>query len=103
MSKTISLSLPHDLTQVEARARIEKGIANARATYGSRLGEVQEKWTDNHLDFHVRAAGQQVTGRLDVLPHDVKLEVDLPWMLALLAGKFTQQVEQEGQKLLEKK
>jgi hypothetical protein len=103
MSKTISLSLPHDLTQAEARARIEKGVADLRKTFGSRVSEVEERWTENHLDFHVRAAGQEITGRLDVLPQQVNLAVDLPWMLGLLAGKFTQEVEQRGRKLLESK
>lgn len=103
MAKTVTISLPHDLTQAEARARLEKGLAEFRTSHASRLGQVQERWTDNTLDFDLHAAGQQITGKLDVLPHEVKLAVNLPWMLALLAQRFTKQVETEGRKMLEKK
>lgn len=100
MSRTISLSVPHNLTQAEARSRIQNEIASLRTVHAGKVTQVQERWTENHLDFDVRAMGQQVTGRLDVLPTEVKVSVDLPWILALLAGKFTKQVEQEGRKLL---
>jgi hypothetical protein len=100
ISKTISVSVPHDLTQDEARARIQNQIIALRASHGSKVAQVHERWTDNHLDFDLRAMGQQVTVRLDILPHEVKLAVDLLWMLVILAGKFTRQVEQEGRRLL---
>ena len=44
-----------------------------------------------------------MTGRLDVLPHAVKLEVELPWLLAAFANQFRPQVEREGRRMLEKK
>jgi hypothetical protein len=100
MAKTLSLTVPHDLPPVEARARIQNQIAAMRTSHASRITQVHEKWTENHLDFSLHALGQQITGRLDILPDQVNLEVDLPWMLAMLAGKFTRQVEQEGRRLL---
>jgi hypothetical protein len=102
VAKTFTMTLPHELSQDEARRRIEKGIADLRASHGSKLAALNERWTGNRLDFHVQAMGQNVTGRVDVLPEHVKLEVDLPWMLAMLAGKFQKQVETEGRKLLKK-
>jgi predicted lipid carrier protein YhbT len=101
MSKTISLSLPHNLTQDEARSRIQKAIADARRTHGAKLSSVEEKWTGNHLDFRLTAMGQTVSGRMDVQAKDVKLEVDLPMILAMFAGRFQKQVEAEGRKLLD--
>jgi putative polyhydroxyalkanoate system protein len=103
VSKTFTMTLPHELTQDEARRRIEKGIADLRTSHGSKLTGVHEQWTGNRLDFHVQAMGQNVAGRVDVLPQHINVEVDLPWMLAMLAGKFQKQVETEGRKLLEKK
>jgi hypothetical protein len=103
VSKSLTITLPHQLTQDEARQRLQNGIADLRRTHGAKLGAVHEQWNDNHLDFHDQAMGQRVSGRVDVLPQHVKLEVDLPWMLAMLAGGFKQRVEAEGRKLLEKK
>ncbi len=103
MAKTITLTIPHRLTQDEAKARIEKGIGDLRRSYAAKIAEVDERWTANHLDFRLTAMGQPVTGRIEVEPQAVRLEVDLPWVLAVLAGRFRKQVEAEGRKLLEKK
>ena len=47
--------------------------------------------------------GQTITGRVHVQPSTVEVEVDLPWALAMLAGKITRGIEQEGRKMLEEK
>jgi putative polyhydroxyalkanoate system protein len=103
VSKTITVTLPHRLTQDQARQRIQDGIADLRRTHGSKLAGVQEQWTGNRLDFQLQAMGQHISGRVDVLPEHVRIDVDLPWMLAMLAGGFKQRVEAEGRKLLEQK
>lgn len=103
MTKTITIALPHTLTQAEARARIEKGLADLHSTHAARISHFEEKWTDNHLDFHLHAVGQHLSGRLDILPDEVRVAIDLPWMLAMLAGKFTKQVEEQGRRMLEKR
>ena len=55
------------------------------------------------MNFRLTAMGQQIGGRVDVQPTQVRMEVDVPWMLAMLAGGFTKRVEAEGRKLLEDK
>jgi hypothetical protein len=101
MAKTVTLTLPHNLTLVEAKARIQKGITDLRASHAARITQVEEQWNGNQLEFNLHAIGQQVTGRLDVLEQEIRLAVDLPWVLAMLAGKFRKLVEQEGRRMLE--
>lgn len=103
MAKTVSLSIPHDLTQAEARQRLQTGLTDLRSKFGDKATAIHEQWTDNRLDFAVTAMNQSITGRVDVTPSDVKVEVDLPWMLAMLAGKFKGRVEEEARKMLEDK
>lgn len=103
MAKTVSLSIPHDLTQDEARQRIQTGLTDLRSRFGEKATSVHEQWTENRLDFAVTAMNQSITGRVDVTASDVRIEVDLPWMLAMLAGKFKGRVEQEARKMLEDK
>ena len=55
------------------------------------------------MDFKASAFGQSITGRIDVRDSAVDLEIDLPWLFAVLAEKIKGQVQQAGQKLLEKK
>ena len=102
-NRTITITVPHRLTQQQARERLESGIADLRTKHSGKLASVQEEWNGNQLDFRLAAMGQSVTGRLDVLPNAVKIDVDLPWLLAAFAEKFRPQVEAEAKKMLEKK
>ena len=47
---------------------------------------------------------QAVSGRIEVMDQSVRVEVDLPWVLAAIAGKVQRQIEKRGsQILIEKK
>jgi hypothetical protein len=100
-TRTIVISLPHNLTQDEARRRIQSGIADARKQFVGKMTQVNDHWTDNHLEFKFAALGQPITGRLDVLPGSVSVSIDLPWLLAMLADRIKPEVEKRGRKLLE--
>ena len=103
MSKTISITVPHKLSQDEARMRLVNGIADLKGKYGDKVANMQETWNGNQMAFRLSTMGQAITGRVEVQPSAVKLDVDLPWMLAMLAGKFRPQVEQEARRMLESK
>lgn len=100
MAKTITVSIPHRLTQDEVRNRVQQGIGQLRQQFAGQVADMQEQWTGNHLEFRFGILGQAVTGRLDVEPEVAVLNVDLPWMLAALAAKIRPQIEQQGRKLL---
>ena len=99
-TKSITVSIPHHLTQDEARARLQKGITNA-ATNFAKMAQVTDTWNGNRLDLRIVAMGQTINGRIDVEPTVVKVEVELPWLLAAMAEKIRPQIEQEGRKMLE--
>jgi hypothetical protein len=100
-NKTITLNVPHGLTQEEARTRIAAGITEAKAKYATSLAQVEDTWTGNRMDFRLGVLGQAVTGRVDVGPSAVNLEIDMPWILAALAGQLRPQIEGQARKLLE--
>ena len=103
MRKTIDVSIPHRLGRDEARTRLKDGAARIRAQFGGQAADVQETWQDYHADFKFSTMGQSITGRIDVEDELLKLSVDVPWMLAMLADKIRGKIETEGRKLLEKK
>jgi putative polyhydroxyalkanoate system protein len=98
--KNLTASIPHRLTRDEARRRIQTEIAKLRQQHGALLHDVMENWTGDRLDFAVSAAGQSIRGFLVVADHAVDIEVELPWLLAMLAGPVKQRVECEGRLLL---
>ena len=102
-TRAISVNIPHRLTQEEARSRLQKGIADLKTQHAGKIASVQDTWSGNHMDLRLAAMGQTVIGRVDVEPNSVRVEVDLPWLLAVLAEKIKPQIEQQGRKMLEKK
>jgi hypothetical protein len=102
-NKTISISIPHRLTQEEARTRLQKGITDLKSQHAASIAQVSETWNGDQMSFRLTAMGQAITGRIDVQPSAIKLDIDLPWLLAAFAEKFRPRIEQEGQKMLEEK
>jgi len=100
MSRSISLTIPHRLTEAEVRRRIEKCIADAQRDHAGKFSRLEHSWNENHLDFNVGILGQSITGAVDVHPSDVVVHVDLPWLLASLADKIKPQIESQADKLL---
>ena len=102
-TKPIKVSIPHRLTREEASQRLRTGISGFRQQYAANLAQMDEQWTGDHMEFKTSAFGQSITGRIDVRDNAVDVEFDLPWLFAVLAEKIKGQVQQAGQKLLEKK
>jgi hypothetical protein len=100
MPKPITITLPHKLTQAEIKGRLESALAEARGHYPAYAGSLRETWTANRMDFMVSAMGQAVTGRIDVLPDTLQIQVDLPVFLAMMADAIRNRLENEGRKLL---
>ena len=100
MSRKITLSFPHNLTEAEVKSRLVGAIADAKAKHPTIMGGATETWTGNRMDFRFAVMGQSVTGDVLIDPKTVHLHVDLPFVLAMLAERLKPQLESEGKKLL---
>jgi putative polyhydroxyalkanoate system protein len=103
MTRPVSISIPHELGAAEARRRIDEGVEKLVAQAGGGMAKIQKTWEGDRLHFIADAIGQRMTGRLDVLEKEVRMEIDLPTFLAVIADKFKGRLRKEGQLLLEKK
>jgi hypothetical protein len=103
MSKAITLTLPHELGRAEARRRIDEGFALFAQRMGAAAGMLTKSWSGDRLSFVFQALGQSVSGTIDVADTDIRLEVLLPNLLAMIADKVKGRLRKEGQLLLEKK
>jgi hypothetical protein len=104
MKRPVTITISHSLGREAALARLRGGVDKIRDKLGSfRMQLVEENWQDNTLNFGVAALGQTVSGRLEVEDALVRIEVMLPWMLALFAEKLRLGVEKQGRVLLEHK
>jgi Putative polyhydroxyalkanoic acid system protein (PHA_gran_rgn) len=103
MREAITVTIPHHLGKEEALRRIKKGLGEARTTFASILTIKEESWSGDTLAFRVSALMQEVAGTIAVAESHVKLDVELPWLLAKLAKAITPAIQKEGTLMLEKK
>jgi putative polyhydroxyalkanoate system protein len=102
VSKAVTVTIPHELGRAEARRRIEAGFGDLSRHLGG-LGAVSKSWDGDKLSFSFAAMGQAISGYVDVADRAIRLEVLLPSLLAMMAGKLKGRLQKEGQLLLEKK
>jgi putative polyhydroxyalkanoate system protein len=96
----LSINIPHQLSREEARRRIQQQVEDLRRQHGGLLSRLEDRWSGDRLDFSVSLLGQTLTGVAFVEDTAVRLEIVLPWMLALLAGPVKGRIEQQGRNLL---
>jgi hypothetical protein len=100
------VNIPHSLGKDEARRRIDEGFGRMRQQMVGGLGAMlafTERWEGDRLHFEGGSLGQKLSGRLDVMADSVRVEIDLPEILAAIADKIAGRLKTEGQKLLEKR
>ncbi len=103
MAEKITINVPHKLTREDARRRIDSGFAKVQEQVTGKTLEMEQSWQGDTMQFTAAAMGQNITGRLNVEDTQVKIEVDLPWILAKLSGAFSDKLKKQTQLLLDKK
>ena len=77
--------------------------AGLKSQFGDKVASINETWAGDRMDFRVGAMGQNVSGHLDVTEDQVRVELQLPWILAMIAEKAKSFIQKQGTLLLEKK
>lgn len=104
MKRPVTITISHSLGRDTARQRLQGGVGKVRDRLsGFGITLVEENWQGDTLHFGAAALGQTVNGRIEVEDALVRVEVMLPWMLAVFAEKLKLGVEKQGQVLLEHK
>lgn len=96
----LSISIPHQFDRAEARKRTQECIAQLKQQYGGTLGYLDERWNGDTMAFTFLPLGMPINGQAHVEDRAVRVEVELPGMLATLAGDIKDAIEQQGRKLL---
>lgn len=103
MSKPLVVLIPHQLGKDEAVRRLKSGFSGMRSNFGQVMTVQDETWSGDQLAFRVGVLGQTATGTIDVAETQVRLEVQLPWLLGRLAEKAAALIQKNTTLLLEKK
>ncbi|MBW0005390.1 MAG: polyhydroxyalkanoic acid system family protein [Hyphomicrobiales bacterium] len=95
--------IPHNLGKAEANRRIRSGLERVKDSFAGKLSVIDEAWTEDRLEFRVAILGQAASGAIDIAEDNVRLAVQLPRLLMMLASKARALVERQGRIMLEKK
>ena len=102
MTKPLVVTIPHRLGRDEAVRRLKSGVRSAQEKFGQFFTLQEETWTDNRLQFRIRALGQAANGTVDVAEDHARLEVMLPWPLAQIADKIQRAIQSQGKAYLDR-
>ena len=103
MSEKITVNVPHKLTILDAKARIDSGFEKIQQQISGVSLDMEQRWEGDCMHFSASAMGQKIAGQLHVFEEKVVVEVDLPWLMAKLAGGMREKLQKQTQILLEKK
>ena len=101
MAKTVSINIPHQLGAAEARRRLEQGLSQlAGQIPGGDASRFSQSWAGDVLTFSAVAMGQTINGVVQVLEDHARLDLSLPGLLGMVAGKIKDELTRRGQLLL---
>jgi hypothetical protein len=87
MSRSITMTFPHDLGVDEAKRRIAERFDMLNREYVDKIGHAEIAWVGDLANLRVAALGQTATAEIEVKAAAIKVEVHLPWLLAAMANK----------------
>ena len=106
MATPVTVNIPHHLGKAEARRRIAEGFGSVEQSMSGGLMGIfsfQKRWENDTLHFEGGVLGQNLSGRVDVLEDSVQVQINLPDLLASLAGQMKESLQKQTKRLLEKK
>jgi hypothetical protein len=96
----ISLNVPHQLNQDEAKTRISRLITEGRAKAGEEISDVEESWNGYVDTIRFRARGLSFEGRLEVQAAQVLLDLNLPFAAFMMKSRIEQELLSHARQLL---
>lgn len=100
MLNMITVTVPHTLGVEAAKKRLDERIEALRREYVDKVAQSEVTWTGDVATIRVAALGQTATARMTVLPEVVRIEVQLPWLLAKLSGGLQGFISQNANDVL---
>jgi Putative polyhydroxyalkanoic acid system protein (PHA_gran_rgn) len=97
---SVQLTIPHQLGQEEALARLKGLLAKVKNRYQNQISDLQESWNDNVVDFSFKTYGFGISGQMAVEPADVRFDAKVPMAAMMFKGKIEQTLRDEITRVL---
>ncbi len=100
MQNTITVTVPHDLGVETAKKRLAERLQMLQRDYVDKIAHSEVSWSGDVATIKVTAIGQQATAQMTVLADLVRIEVQLPWLLAAIAGQVQHFISRNADEVL---
>lgn len=100
MSNAITVTVPHTLGVDAAKARVAEQLTKMQRDYVDKVAHSEVTWDGDVATVRVSAVGQAATAQITVLKDLLRIDVQLPWLLAAISGKIQQFVTQNANEVL---
>jgi Putative polyhydroxyalkanoic acid system protein (PHA_gran_rgn) len=100
-TEPITVTISHKLGRDGAKRRIDDSLAQIRAEVAPYVKTLDYSWHDYTLDFRVVALMQTITGRIEVYEDFVRIDLELPRLLHVIARTIQGQIQNRAAALLE--
>jgi hypothetical protein len=100
-AEPVVVTISHRLGRDAAKQRIDSGIDSIRRDLLHYVSTVEYSWDEYRLNFHAAAMMQKVTGAIEVFDDSVRISLELPWFLHLVARSVADRIQHRAASLLE--
>ena len=97
---SISVTVPHKLSEEEARTRIQGLLSDLKQQYGDQISQLSESWQGNTGQFSLTAMNMNVSGTLEVLPDAAKMNGNIPFAAVPFKGQIEKMIRERAETLL---
>ena len=96
----LELNIPHNITQTEALARIQKFLPELKEHHSDRIKDLQESWNGNTGTFKFKISGFKVSGTLQVEDSEVIIKGEIPFLASRFKGQIEETIRAKAMELL---
>ena len=95
-----NFQIPHTLSTEEAKGRLERFIESLQSKFKDQVGDLEQSWTDDTLQFGFKTFGIKVAGNIAVQDDALAIEGDLPISAMMFKGKIESEMREQLERLL---
>jgi putative polyhydroxyalkanoate system protein len=100
MSNAITVTVPHDLGVETAKARVAEQLTKMQRDYVDKVANSEVTWAGDVATVRVTALGQMATAQVAVMKDLLRVDIQLPWLLAALSGTVQQIISRNANEAL---
>lgn len=95
-----NVTVPHTLTQEEAKERLERFADILREKFKDSVSDLNQSWEGNALAFGFKTFGIPLSGKVAIGEKELKVDGELPFTAIMFKGKIESSIREQLERLM---